>query len=77
MHGAIDGAGRPCLIPAGALPLDSRTWLPLATVLDHIKAAGLLHRVHKLLILDCSRQPLNWHIGQLVTRVRRRAATNN
>ena len=65
MHGAIDGEGRPCLIPPGAAPHESESWLPLETLLEHVSEAGLPRSMHKLLVLDCSRQPVNWHIGQV------------
>jgi hypothetical protein len=65
MPGAIDGQGRACLIPPGASPQDSGAWLPLATILTHIKGAGLPSSVHKLLVLDVNRAPVNWNIGQL------------
>jgi hypothetical protein len=65
MHGGIDGEGRPCLIPPGAAPHESESWLPLATLFKHVSEAGLPRAMHKLLVLDCSRQPVNWHIGQV------------
>ena len=64
-HGAVDGQGRPCLVLPGSSPLDSKTWLPLATVLEHLQAAGLPDRMSKLLVLDAARQPANWNFGQL------------
>lgn len=66
MHGAVDGAGRACLIPPTASPQDSTTWLPLAKVFAAIDAAGLSARQPKLLVLDSNRQHSNWNIG-LVT----------
>ena len=65
MHGAVDGAGRPCLIPPGASPHDSQTWLPLADVLQQIKAAGLPAAKPKLLVLDANRQLVDWNTGRL------------
>lgn len=65
LHGVVDGAGQPCLLPADALPLETETWLPLATLLAHIKDQELPRDVHTLLILDCARQHANWDIGLL------------
>jgi hypothetical protein len=67
LHGAVDGAGRACLIPPGSNPQDSETWLPLADVLAAIDAAKLPPRQPKLLVLDCSRQLVNWNIGLLAS----------
>ncbi|MDX1944686.1 MAG: VWA domain-containing protein [Pirellulaceae bacterium] len=67
MHGAVDGAGRPCLIPPGASPHDSQTWLPLADVLAQIKAAGLPASKPKLLVLDCNRRLVDWNLGLLAS----------
>ena len=65
MYGALDGAGQPCLIPPGASPQDSSTWLKLADVLQRIKTAGVPNSLHKLLVLDGSRELVNWNLGQL------------
>jgi hypothetical protein len=65
LPGAVDGSGRACLIPPGSNPQDSQTWLPLADVLAAIGAADLPSRQPKLLVLDASRQLINWNIGLL------------
>jgi len=65
MHGAIDDAGRPCLIPPGSLPFQPDTWLPVAELLEAIEAMRLPDRLHKLLILDCVRERVNWRYGLL------------
>jgi hypothetical protein len=67
LHGAVDGAGRACLIPPASNSQDSETWLPLADVLAAIDAAKLPPRQPKLLVLDCSRQLVNWNIGLLAS----------
>ena len=63
LPGAIDGAGRPCLLPADADPHDSTTWLPLERIFAEIKAAKVPSRVHKLLVLDCTRDLVDWNLG--------------
>jgi hypothetical protein len=65
VHGAIDGQGRACLVPPDANPQDSATWLPVESLLERLKNAKMPARVHKLLILDCCRQPINWQIGEV------------
>jgi hypothetical protein len=66
MHGAVNDLEEPCLLTRESLPHDSNTWLPLRTVLDKISSPSLLPpSVKKLIILDCHRQPTNWHLGQL------------
>jgi hypothetical protein len=65
MHGAVDGAGRPCLIPPGASPHESETWLTLSSVFERIKAAGLPAGKPVLVVLDANRQLVNWHTGML------------
>jgi len=63
LHGAVDGAGLPCLVPPGASLTDSREWLPLADVLARLKI--LPANLPKLVILDASRLPAAWSLGQL------------
>lgn len=65
MHGAVDEAGEPCLIPATASPLASETWLPLRSVLDRIAQQKLPRSTHVLVVLDCNRQLANWNLGIL------------
>jgi hypothetical protein len=65
MHGIADAAGRPVLLPPGASPLRSETWLKLSDLLEHIKAQQLPDAWHKLLILDCNRIDVNWRMGVL------------
>ena len=65
MHGAVDGAGEPALIPPGASPLRSETWLKMSDLLERIKAEHLPDEWHKLLILDCNRMSVNWDLGLL------------
>ena len=63
MHGIADANGRPALLPPGASPLRSETWLKLSDLLEHIKAQQLPDSWHKLLILDCNRIDVNWRLG--------------
>ena len=65
MHGAADGAGRPVLLPPGASPLRSETWLRLSDLLQRIKAQNLPDAWHKLLVLDCNRIDVAWNMGIL------------
>jgi hypothetical protein len=65
MHGAVDADGNPALIPPGASPLRSETWLKVSDLLERIKAEHLPDEWHKLLILDCNRMSVNWDLGML------------
>jgi hypothetical protein len=65
MHGAVDGSGAPCLVPPGASPRNSDTWLPVADLLAAIRDSDLPDSLNKLLILDCSRMRSNWNLGLL------------
>ncbi|ADB16484.1 von Willebrand factor type A [Pirellula staleyi DSM 6068] len=67
MPGCVDDEGQPCFIPPGASPHRSETWLPLADVLEEIKKQDLPTSVHKLMILDVSRERANWSVGMLTT----------
>ncbi|MEX0820040.1 MAG: hypothetical protein WD070_10630, partial [Pirellulaceae bacterium] len=64
MHGAVDAAGEPCLIPPGVAALQSQHWLPvrqLLAMLDESLARG----TKKLLILDSNRVDIEWRLGIL------------
>lgn len=65
MHGGVDDEGRPCLIPPGASPLNTATWIPLRTVLSQI-GNEIPARTNKLLILDCNRVRMRWQQGTLL-----------
>lgn len=66
MHGLVDGDGEPCLLPPGASPLDSKTWLPLRVLLDRLfRQDGAGDGTKRLLILDCTRLDAQWKIGLL------------
>ena len=66
MHGAVDGAGNPCLIPPGAAAARSETWLPVRTLFERLKDPALLPaHVHKLVILDATRLRVHWRTGIL------------
>ncbi len=69
LHGAIDDAGRPCLIPAArngathADLLNAGGWIPLADVLNTVEEqAG---DSHVLLALDANRIDMQWDLGIL------------
>ena len=64
LPGAVDAEGRPCLLTPDAAPHDSTTWLPLVKVLGQIQAAEVPAGVHKLLVLDCTREVADWNLGQ-------------
>ncbi len=66
MHGAVDGAGNPCLIPPGAAAGRSETWLPVRQLLERLNDPALLPAdVNKLLLLDCTRLRVHWPLGIL------------
>jgi hypothetical protein len=67
MHGAVDGDGRPCLLPPDASPYDADTWLPMEEVIGYLFPKDKLDRLpeKKLLILDCNRMDVNWRLGLL------------
>jgi len=65
MYGVMDESGDPCLVPPKASPLRSETWLPLSVLLERIKAHRLPDDLNKLLVLDCTRQLVNWNLGLL------------
>ncbi len=65
MVGVVDAAGQPALIPPGASPLRSDTWLKVSDLLQKIKAQHLPDQWHKLLILDCNRIDVDWNMGLL------------
>ena len=67
MHGAVDGDGRPCLLPPDASPYDTNTWLPLEDAIGYLFPKDKIDRLpeKKLLILDCNRMDVNWRLGLL------------
>ncbi|MCY2995263.1 MAG: VWA domain-containing protein, partial [Planctomycetota bacterium] len=65
MHGLVNDADEPCLVPPGASPVDQSSWLPVRELLDRIKEQAPSEQLTKLLILDCNRIPVNWHVGIL------------
>ncbi|MCH8829977.1 MAG: hypothetical protein IID45_10415, partial [Planctomycetes bacterium] len=65
MHGGVDEAGNPCLIPPSASPLEPKTWIPLSVVLAHIQKSGIADHVVKLLVLDCNRVRVAWEQGTI------------
>ncbi len=67
-HGAVSESGEACLVPPGADPFDSRTWLPLSEVLQAIRAEPALSGKKKLVLLDCQRVASCWRCGWLENR---------
>ncbi|MBW3595738.1 MAG: caspase family protein, partial [Planctomycetes bacterium] len=65
MHGAVDDSGRPCLIPPGASPLASETWLPVGDLIARIEQTPDLKQRPKLLVIDAVRQLTNPNAGVL------------
>ena len=65
VHGAVNGKGEPCLLPTGANPLDSTTWLPVRELLTKICEVKECSQVHKVVLLDCNRFDADWRWGVL------------
>ncbi|HEY5312693.1 MAG TPA: hypothetical protein VIK18_09235, partial [Pirellulales bacterium] len=65
MHGTVNAAAEPCLLPAGASPLDESSWLTVRELLQTLKDQPLPPATKKLLVLDASRMDANWGIGLL------------
>lgn len=63
MHGVVDENGEPCLLLPDSSPTQASTWLPVRELLRLIKRERSLSKVHKLVILDCSRMDSNWSMG--------------
>ena len=69
MHGVVNGDNEPCLLPptaSDASPLNGDKWLRVADLLDELfpKHAEKLPK-NVLLLLDCSRIDVDWHLGVL------------
>jgi hypothetical protein len=62
MHGVVDDEGRPCLLPPGAAPDDTKAWIPVEKVLNDIRDAAPAPR-KTLVILDCNRIRASWQLG--------------
>lgn len=65
MHGVVDGQGRACLVPPGASPLKSETWLSVQELFESIKDQGLPDHWHKLVVFDANRITTDWQMGVL------------
>jgi Mg-chelatase subunit ChlD len=63
MHSTVDGLGVPCLIPPGASPFNSDSWLPVKDLLERFRAQQVPDSTPKLVILDCSSVLVNWNQG--------------
>jgi len=68
IHGAVDAQGRACLIPPHADVLNSGGWIPIEDLLTAIKSVETLRERKTLLVLDCNRMLVNWHIGAIYNR---------
>lgn len=64
-HGGVNSTGQPCLIPAGASPLDSRTWLPLSQILETIAMRKFSQSTKIVLFLDCQKVLFEPRLGVL------------
>ncbi|MFO0906570.1 MAG: vWA domain-containing protein [Pirellulales bacterium] len=62
VHGIVDAEGAPCLLPPNASTLERDEWVAVDELLQRMKSILPSH-VHKLLILDCTRQLDNWNAG--------------
>lgn len=65
MHGVVDGKGRPCLAPPAASPVNARTWLPVADVVDRLERFAKQESAVVLLVLDTARIDVDWNLGVL------------
>ena len=69
MHGVVNEAGEPCLLPPGASASDTSQWLRVRELLaglfgpDRTGSRG--DKVRKLLVLDAHRMDVNWRLGLL------------
>lgn len=67
-HGVVNEKGEACLLQTDSDPLDSSTWVPFKSVLDELrdnkKLAGY-EKLYTVLLLDCSKSPDEWQLGQL------------
>ncbi|WP_010585274.1 vWA domain-containing protein [Schlesneria paludicola] len=63
MHSAVDGVGTACLVPPGASPFNSDSWLPVKDILERFKQQNVPDSIPKLVILDCQNVLVSWKQG--------------
>ena len=63
MHSAVDGAGVPCLVPPGASPFNSDSWLPVKDVFERFRSSNVPDSMQKLVIFDCGSVLVDWNQG--------------
>lgn len=63
MHSAVDGVGTACLVPPGASPLNSDSWLPVKDILERFKQQSVPDSIPKLVVLDCQNVLVSWKQG--------------
>jgi len=63
MHSAVDGTGVPCLVPPGASPFNSDSWLPVKDVFERFQRSNVPDSVRKLVIFDCGSVLVDWNQG--------------
>ncbi|MCR9198842.1 MAG: hypothetical protein NXI04_09380 [Planctomycetaceae bacterium] len=68
LHVDTDPSGRPALIPPGASPLDSTTWVPFADVVEQVVSSRGSESCPVMLVIDCHRHVANWHRAEVTNR---------
>ncbi|MGL4512200.1 MAG: hypothetical protein ACRCT8_03860 [Lacipirellulaceae bacterium] len=61
MHGAVDEAGKPCLVPPGASVLESSEWVRVEKLLDTVTESTPDRA--KLVVFDSQRAGADWRCG--------------
>lgn len=55
LHGLVNDQGEPCLIPPKASPTDDSSWLPIASLLQHIEDAQPSEPRSVVMVLECGK----------------------
>ncbi|MGC1275211.1 MAG: vWA domain-containing protein [Planctomycetaceae bacterium] len=63
LHAAVDGRGRPCLVPPRASAVDSSTWLPVEEIFAAIANHSRTSRDGTLVVFDTNRLDVEWQLG--------------
>ena len=63
MHGVAQPGQEAFLVPPAASPIDSKTWLPVNSVIETLQSVPSSRKV--MVVLDCNRMDRNWNIGLL------------
>lgn len=63
LHAAVDGAGRPCLVPPSASPTDSSTWLPVEQIFIATANHARSDHGEVLVVFDTNRLDVAWSLG--------------